>query len=86
MGCLVRRIDDRQLLRIIRRYLEVEIMRRDMVVERSDATPEAGSLSPLLASVALDEVDTELVRRGHRFCMHANDLNVYVGQRRPGAG
>ena len=61
-------------------------MRRDMVVERSDATPESGSLSPLLASVALDEVDTELVRRGHRFYMHANDLNVHVGQRRPGAG
>jgi len=41
-------------------------------------------LSPLLASVLLDEVDKELERRGHCFVRYADDANVYVRSRRAG--
>ena len=78
MGRLARRIDDKRLLRIIRRFLEAGIMRQGVAVKRSEGTPQGGPLSPLLANLLLDEVDKELERRGHRFCRYADDLNVYV--------
>ena len=78
MGRLARRIADKRLLRIVRRFLEAGIMRQGVVVERSEGTPQGGPLSPLLANLLLDEVDKELERRGHRFCRYADDLNVYV--------
>ena len=78
MGRLARRIKDKRLLRIIRRYLEAGIMRQGVVVRRYEGTPQGGPLSPLLANLLLDEADKELEQRGHRFCRYADDLNVYV--------
>lgn len=78
MDRLSRRIDDKAVLRLTRRYLESGIMGNGMVMERHEGTPQGGPLSPLLANVLLDEVDRELERRGHRFARYADDCNVYV--------
>lgn len=84
MGRLARRISDRRLLGIIRRYLEAGVMEGGVVMERYMGTPQGGPLSPLLANVLLDEVDRELERRGHAFVRYADDCNVYVRSRRAG--
>ena len=84
MGRLARRISDRRLLRLIRRYLIAGVMVGGVVVERYEGTPQGGPLSPLLANVLLDEVDKELERRGHAFVRYADDLRVYVGSQRAG--
>lgn len=84
MGKLENRIEDRRVLRVIRRYLEAGIMADGVVVERHEGTPQGGPLSPLLANVLLDEVDKELERRGHCFVRYADDCNVYVGSKRAG--
>jgi len=84
MDRLAKRIDDKVVLRLIRRYLEAGIMGNGVVMERHEGTPQGGPLSPLLANVLLDEVDRELERRGHRFVRYADDCNVYV--RSPKAG
>jgi group II intron reverse transcriptase/maturase len=73
-----RKIVDKRVLRLIRRYLEAGVMVSGVVVERHEGTPQGGPLSPLLANVLLDEVDKELERRGHAFVRYADDLNVYV--------
>jgi group II intron reverse transcriptase/maturase len=73
-----RKIADKRVLRLIRRYLEAGVMVSGVVVERHEGTPQGGPLSPLLANVLLDEVDKELERRGHAFVRYADDLNVYV--------
>lgn len=78
MGRLARRIADKRMLGLIRRYLEAGIMADGVVMERHEGTPQGGPLSPLLANVLLDEVDKELERRGHTFVRYADDLNVYV--------
>jgi len=78
MGRLAKRIDDKAVLRLIRRYLDAGIMDNGVVMERVEGTPQGGPLSPLLANVLLDEVDRELERRGHRFVRYADDCNVYV--------
>ena len=84
MGKLYNRINDRRMLRIIRRYLAAGILADGVVVERHEGTPQGGPLSPLLANVLLDEVDKELERRGHRFVRYADDCNVYVRSKRAG--
>jgi RNA-directed DNA polymerase len=57
MGRLEKRIGDKRLLRVIRRYLEAGVLADGVVVERHEGTPQGGPLSPLLANVLLDEVD-----------------------------
>jgi group II intron reverse transcriptase/maturase len=84
MGRLERRIEDKRVLGLIRRYLEAGVMVSGVVVERQEGTPQGGPLSPLLANVLLDEVDKELERRGHAFVRYADDSNVYVRSRRAG--
>jgi len=84
MGKLAKRVADRRLLGLIRRYLEAGIMASGVVVERYEGTPQGGPLSPLLANVLLDDVDKELERRGHAFARYADDCNVYVRSRRAG--
>jgi RNA-directed DNA polymerase len=75
---LARRIGDKRLLRIIRRFLEAGLLQDGVCVERHEGTPQGGPLSPLLANLLLDDLDRELERRGHKFCRYADDCNIYV--------
>jgi len=84
MGRLAKRIADRRVLRLIRRYLNAGVLAKGVVIERHEGTPQGGPLSPLLANVLLDEVDKELERRGHAFVRYADDLNIYVRSERAG--
>ncbi len=84
MGRLAKRIEDKRMLRLIRRYLEAGMMANGVVIERHEGTPQGGPLSPLLANVLLDEVDRELERTGHRFVRYADDCNVYVQSKKAG--
>jgi len=84
MDRMAKRIGDKRVLRLIRRYLEAGVMASGLVGKRIEGTPQGGPLSPLLANVLLDEVDRELERRGHRFVRYADDCNVYVKSQRAG--
>ena len=81
---LQKRIDDAEVIRLIRAYLNSGIMSNGVVQKRDQGTPQGGPLSPLLANVLLDEVDKELERRGHCFVRYADDANVYVRSHRAG--
>jgi len=78
MDRLAKRIADKAVLRLIRRYLQAGIMINGVVFERAEGTPQGCPLSPLLANVLLDEVDKALEQRGHRFARYADDCNVYL--------
>jgi group II intron reverse transcriptase/maturase len=84
MGRLAKSIDDKRVLRLIRRYLEAGMMADGVVMAREEGTPQGGPLSPLLANVLLDEVDKDLERNGHAFARYADDCNVYVRSKRAG--
>lgn len=64
--------DDKPVLRLVRRFLQVGVLVNGVVMERKEGTPQGGPLSPLLANVLLDEVDKELEKRGHRFVRYAD--------------
>jgi RNA-directed DNA polymerase len=78
MARLARRIADKRLLRMVRRFLNAGMMSNGVCVEREEGTPQGGPLSPLLANLLLDDLDKELERRGHCFCRYADDCNIYV--------
>ena len=84
MARLARRVGDKRLLKIIRRFLEAGMMRNGVCVARHEGTPQGGPLSPLLANLLLDDLDKELERRGHCFCRYADDCNIYVRTREAG--
>lgn len=81
---LARRINDKRLLRLIRRYLQAGMMSEGVVTGREEGTPQGGPLSPLLANVLLDDWDKQLEARGHKFCRYADDCNIYVKSKRAG--
>lgn len=78
MARVARRVKDKRVLLLIRRYLQAGIMEGGLVSARTEGTPQGGPLSPLLSNVLLDELDKELEKRGHRFVRYADDCNVYV--------
>ena len=84
MDRLAKRIADKAVLRLIRRYLQAGIMTNGVVVEHSQGANQGGPLSPLLANVMLDEVDKELERRGHKFSRYGDDCNIYVRSQKAG--
>jgi RNA-directed DNA polymerase len=84
MSRLARRIKDKRVLRLIRRYLQAGMMLGGIVTARQEGTPQGGPLSPLRSNILLDELDWELERRGHCFCRYADDCNIYVRSRRAG--
>ena len=81
---VARRVADKRVLRLIRRYLRAGLMTGGVMTARSEGTPQGGPLSPLLSNILLDDLDKELERRGHAFCRYADDCNIYVRTRRAG--
>lgn len=80
MARLAGRIDDKRVLKLIRRMLEAGVLMPDgVVVTTTEGTPQGGPLSPLLSNIVLDELDWELDRRGLSFVRYADDANIYVG-------
>jgi RNA-directed DNA polymerase len=78
MDLISRKVADKTLLRLIRRYLRSGIMEGGTVKPRTEGTPQGGPLSPLLSNILLDELDKELEKRGHKFVRYADDCSIFL--------
>jgi group II intron reverse transcriptase/maturase len=84
MARVARKVTDKRVLILIRRYLTAGVMVNGVVMETAEGTPQGGPLSPLLANILLDDLDKELEKRGHKFVRYADDCNIYVKSKRAG--
>ena len=82
MSLLYRKIKDKMLLKLIRRYLQSEIMLGGLIQQREKGTPQGSPLSPLLSNIILNELDKELERRGLRFVRYADDCSIFLKSKR----
>jgi RNA-directed DNA polymerase len=84
MARVARKVKDKRVLLLIRRFLQAGIMREGITQVRREGTPQGGPLSPLLSNILLDDLDKELEGRGHSFSRYADDCNIYVGSKQSG--
>jgi RNA-directed DNA polymerase len=71
---LAQRASDRRLFVLIARMLKAKVVLPDgVVIGVDEGVPQGSPLSPMLSNIVLDEFDTELARRGHRFVRYADD-------------
>ena len=82
MALVARKLKDKRLLRLIRRYLQAGMMAEGVVEVRREGTPQGSPLSPLLSNILLDELDKELEKRGHKFVRYADDAKIFVKSKR----
>ncbi|MDD9312458.1 group II intron reverse transcriptase/maturase [Cytobacillus firmus] len=84
MGIMANKIQDRLVLKLIRKYLQAGIMINGVVYDAEEGTPQGGPLSPLLSNILLDKLDKELEKRGHKFVRYADDCNIYMKSKKAG--
>jgi RNA-directed DNA polymerase len=77
-------LKDKELLKLIAKYLRAGIMSGKHFVESREGVPQGGPLSPLLANIMLDPLDKELEKRGHKFARYADDFTILVKSKRAG--
>jgi RNA-directed DNA polymerase len=82
MTLLGRKVKDKRLLRLIKRYLRAGVIANRRYIASCEGVPQGGPLSPLLANIMLDPLDKELERRGHRFARYADDFTIIVKSQR----
>ena len=75
-------VKDARVVSLIRKYLKSGVMINGVVMDTGEGTPQGGNLSPLLSNIMLNELDSELTKRGLKFCRYADDCNIYVKSRK----
>ena len=82
MSRVARRVRNKDLLRLIGRYLRCGVMVNGRLNQTTKGVPQGGPLSPMLSNILLDDLDKELERRGHRFARYADDLIILTKSQR----
>ena len=76
MAGLAAEVADGNILRIIERFLKAGVMEDGALSPTSMGTPQGGVISPLLANIALNNLDWQLQNANFRFVRYADDFVV----------
>ena len=74
---------DAEVIRLVKGFLGVGVMEDGITRYSTTGTPQGGIISPLLANLVLDEVDTYVISHGHeRMVRYADDFVICAKTRR----
>jgi RNA-directed DNA polymerase len=76
MAGVAEEVADGNILRIVERFLKAGVMEDGVFAPTSLGTPQGGVISPLLANIALNNLDWQLDAAGYRFVRYADDFVV----------
>jgi RNA-directed DNA polymerase len=76
MDGLAAEVADGNILRIVERFLKAGVMEDGVLSPTRMGTPQGGVISPLLANIALNNLDWQLHNAGFRFVRYADDFVV----------
>jgi group II intron reverse transcriptase/maturase len=79
---LSRTVKDGRVVSLIQHYLNAGVQVGNRLEPSGTGVPQGGPLSPLLSNIMLNELDTELERRGHKFVRYADDLVILCRSKR----
>jgi len=78
MTLIKRKVKDRDLLKLIWRFLRSPIQIDGKLQKRRLGVPQGGPLSPLLSNIVLNELDKEMENRGLHFVRYADDFCIFL--------
>jgi len=81
---LSRTVKDGRVISLIHKYLNAGVVVEHKFEKTEAGVPQGGPLSPLLSNIMLNELDTELHKRGHKFVRYADDLVILCKSKRAG--
>ncbi|TLX73416.1 group II intron reverse transcriptase/maturase [Labilibacter sediminis] len=81
---LSRTIKDGRVIALIHKYLNAGVVVNHEFEDTEQGVPQGGPLSPLLSNIVLNELDKELIARGHRFVRYADDMVIFCRSKRAG--
>ena len=85
LASVSRKVESRPVMKLLNHILQSEtVMPNGLTVRTEEGVPQGGPLSPLLSNIVLDELDKELMCRGHRFVRYADDVAIFVRSERAG--
>ena len=76
MQSVTRHVADGKVLDLIQRFLSAGVMEDGVFKPTTVGTPQGGVVSPLLANIALNQLDWRLDKAGYRFVRYADDFVV----------
>lgn len=77
MTLIYRKVQCSITLKLIRKFLRSPIQVDGVLEKRRKGLPQGSPLSPLLSNIILNELDKELVKRGHKFVRYADDFAIF---------
>ncbi len=75
---IYKKVKCKATMKLLRSFLRAPIQIKGKLQKRRKGVPQGSPLSPLLSNILLNELDKELVRRGHRYVRYADDFSIYV--------
>ncbi len=84
MSRVARKVRDKRVLLLIRRYLQAGVLEGGLVSQRVEGTPQGGPLSPFCRTSCSTSSTRNWRGAAHAFCRYADDCNIYVQTRRSG--
>lgn len=76
MESIAARISDGNILDLIERFLNSGVLEEGKFIPTTKGTPQGGVISPLLANIALDQLDWYMAEKKYLFVRYADDFVV----------